>query len=133
MVGFPNRAGESGLLVDAAGGKEDIVCPQRQFLILLGAGGSDALVDQATTEALATCGGFDVEQPQFCNGVGRSDDKDRADNRTVLFSDPALLVVRIEGFHQAGEDLRGENFISLVPVILLCIQKRLAMNDPANV
>src|SRR4029077_17977512 len=61
---------EAGGFVDAAGGYQHVVGPQRQFAVAGAAGKPDAFGHQTAPDAETAGAGFDIEQAQLADIVG---------------------------------------------------------------
>ena len=86
---------EAAALVDAAGGLELALRPERQLAVADGAGEADALLDQLRADLQAARRGVDDQEAQLCDAVARVDAEDRADGLAVEGRDPAALARRV--------------------------------------
>ena len=64
VVGLFRDQFEAGRLVDAAGRGEDVVGPQGQLAVAVGAGETNTLVDEPVADAEAARRGLDIEEAQ---------------------------------------------------------------------
>src|SRR5438093_8120779 len=124
---------EACALVDATGGIEHAVRPERELLVPRSPGEGDALVDQSRADTDAASGRFHVEQSEPSDGFRMPDAEHRADDFTVALSDPAAFVLGIEVLDEVRGDLGDERLEELVPAVLLIVEHPLAVNDPADV
>src|SRR5262249_3683844 len=84
------------------------LCPQSNFSIARLFCKAYSLVNKSGTNTEAACGRFHIQQSQFCNGLGFSDQKDGADDLTIFFGNPAVLLRWNEMFHELANDFRGQ-------------------------
>src|SRR5690606_2305682 len=87
---------ESGGLVDAACGDENVIGPERDRLVALRPREADALVDKPPSDAESPCGRLHIEQPELRYGVGFPDEKDRPHHLAIALRDPGGFAAGIE-------------------------------------
>src|SRR6202021_374758 len=126
---------EAGSFVDAMGGGEHALGPQRDFAIAGGAREVDSFFYQGVAESLATWTRLHKEKPEFrgVRLVGMLDQKNVTHVLAVDFRDPAALANRIEFGDEIVDDARDQSFECAVPAELLRVAQALAMHDPADV
>lgn len=91
VVGFLGDEREPVALVDAAGGGEHVVGPQRDRLVTGVPCGCEALVDQAGAQAQAACFRVDEQQAQLRGPVVLAYAEDAAGPDPVDLRDPGRL------------------------------------------
>src|SRR6185312_9816211 len=90
-------------------------------------------VHQPRADAETARRGIDVEEAKLGRFVVLMDEEDRADHGSAALGDPAILLTRLEVQNEVGADSGNQSLIADVPAILLGVEHRLAMDDPAHV
>src|SRR5204862_2895325 len=86
---------EAGALVDAAGGGEHGVGPQRQLAVARLACKAHRLLDQSGADAEATCSRLDQEEPQPRDFIRFPHQQDGPDVLARPLRDPAALTLAV--------------------------------------
>src|SRR6266480_169345 len=112
---------EAGLLVDAAGGGEHAVGPQRHLAVARLARKAHHLLDQSAADAKAACPRLDQEEPQPRDFIRLPHEQDGSDILARPLGDPAALTLAIMVADEACNDFRDQRFEPLVPAVFLPI------------
>src|SRR2546427_8137100 len=123
---------EAGLLVDAPGGMQHVVCPQRELAVADLAGEAHALLHEAFADAEAARPGLDEEQTQPGDRLRFLDAKHRPHVLTVQLRDPAALPLRVVVTDELGDDVRDQRLELLAPAVFPGVQHAVALNHPAH-
>ncbi len=124
---------EAFLLVDAARGAKDVVGPEHELAIAARPGGAHALAHQRAADAMATGTRLDQQQAKLRDRFRPLHEEDASDALALALRDPALLAPRAEFAHVAAHDLGDESFESRIPSVLLCVNRAVPRDDPAEV
>src|SRR5262249_8553832 len=92
VVGLLRGQRETRFLVQAAGRDEFTLRPEGDLPIPCLPGEADTFLDQARPYAVATGRRLDIEQSKLRDCFGLVDQKNRADNLAIFFSDPAPFL-----------------------------------------
>src|SRR6266581_4685324 len=124
---------KAGFFVDPSGSGELALGPQHKLLVVRLPREANAFVDEPSAEAHASRHWLDEQQAQLGHSGGFFDEKHRADDFTLFFSDPAAFSPRIEFAQKVGADPRHQRLELFVVSVLVCIQHTMAVNHPADV
>src|SRR5260370_66996 len=124
---------EAGGLVDAPGGAQHAVGPQRELPVAGVPREAHALVHEARADAEPARLRLDQQQPQLGDGLRVLDEEHGADDLAVLLRDPAALPPRVVVLDERRHDARDQRLEALVPAVLLRVQRAVAVDEPAHV
>src|SRR2546422_11714661 len=109
------RQVEAGLFVDAAGGMQHVVGPQREPAVARLAGEAHAFRHEALPDTEPARPGLDEEQAQLGDRLRFLDAKHRPYVLTVQLRDPAALPLEVIVAYELGADVRDMCIDVLAP------------------
>src|SRR5215211_7387624 len=124
---------EPFLLVDAPGGVEHAVGPERELFVAAAPGETDALLDEVGAQAQATGLWLDQEKPQFGDRIAGLYNKDATDDLAVHLGDPATLFGQVVIIDEVRYDTGDQSLEALVPAVLSRIKYTVPMYNPSHV
>src|ERR1700751_5886740 len=126
---------ESGLLIDAMGGDEYALRPERDSAVSDRAREANAFVDESFAEAESARSGLDEEQTQLrrVGFIGMVHKDDPAERDSVPLGDPAAVALGLLLIDEVGGDACDERFGGFVPAVFLSIESAVALDDPTHV
>src|SRR5881397_1256872 len=124
---------EAGLFVDAPGGMQHVVCPQRELAVADLAGEAHAFLHEALADAEPPRPGLYEEQTQLGNRLRLLDAKHRPHVLPVQLRDPAALPLAVVVTDELGDDIGDQRLELLPPAVFPGIQRPVALYDPAHV
>lgn len=99
----------------------------------MGRGEVDTFLNESSSHATPSRGGFYEEQPELSNVVSFSNEKNAADSLTVLLGNPAMLSRWIEVANEISCDLRNEILEPRVPAIFGRVYLAVPLDYPVDV
>src|SRR5215469_16211783 len=120
-------------LIDAAGGDQHVVGPQRDFAITDPAGRAETFADKSASNAEPSSLRLDIQQTQFGDFFAILDEQHRAGDLAVALGDPAALAPSIEILDEGGGDARDQCLEAHVKAIFRGVEHAVAMNDPTHI
>ncbi len=132
-VGLPLDEGEPGLHVDLPRRREDVVRPEGDLPVAGLTGESDALVDEARSEAHPSRFRLYEEKPELRLFLPRRDEEDAPQELPAALRDEAAFPPGILRLEEPAGDLGDESLEGLVPTVLLSVEGPVAVDDPSDV
>src|SRR5437879_7813544 len=121
------------LFVDASGGMQHVVGPQREPAVAGLAGEAHAFAYKALADPEPARPGLDQEQAQLRDRLRFLDAKHRPHVLTVQLRDPAALPLGVVLADELGHDVSDQGLEVRLPPVLLGVQRAVALDDPAHV
>src|SRR3989442_225426 len=123
---------EAGLFVDAPGGMQHVVGPQREPAVAALAGEAPAFAYKALADPEPARPGLDQEQTQLRDRLRFLDAKHPPHVLTVQLRDPAALPLRVVLADELGHDVSDQGLEMRVPTLLLGVQRAVARDGRAH-
>src|SRR5215212_2149833 len=120
-------------LVDAAGGVEHVVRPERDLLVAGPSGEANAFFHQAAPDAKPACLRLDEQKSQPGDLLRLLDQEDTAHVFAVSLRHPATFQFRIVLPDELRHDLRHERLEPFIPAVFSGVEDAVAMDDTAHV
>src|SRR5262245_62941775 len=120
-------------LIDAAGGGEHALGPQRDLAVARLARKAQRLLHQSGADAEPARLGLDQEKAQPRDLLCVPHQQNRSDILALALGDPAALALAIMVADEGRDDFRRQRFDPLVPAVFLPVKRAVTGHDPTHV
>src|SRR3984893_2286784 len=124
---------KAGALVDAAGGGEHALGPERDLAVARLACKAHSLLDQSGADTEPARLGLDQKEAQPRDLLRFPHQQDRADILALALGDPAALALGGVVADEGRSYFRGQRFEPLIPTVFLPVERAVAARDPTHV